>query len=171
MKEIWKDITLEGRDFSVSNLGNLRWKGKLNGPSIRVNKYGYCVFTFKRKSERATITKTIHRVVAITFIGLDEKRKYVNHIDGNKTNNRIDNLEWCTPGENQRHAYRIGLRSNKGSKHPSNKLKESDVLDIVRMLNGKKRQEDIAKIYGVSRTTVGAISNGQTWSHLTGRGK
>lgn len=52
----------------------------------------------------------IHRLVAQTFIPNPLNKSYVNHIDGNKQNDRVDNLEWCTPSENSFHAFRIGLK-------------------------------------------------------------
>lgn len=57
----------------------------------------------------------IHRLVAEAFIGFTEERKYVNHIDGDRTNNHVSNLEICTSGENQKHAYRTGLRGSSAS--------------------------------------------------------
>jgi len=62
----------------------------------------------------------IHRLVAEAFIGFTEERKYVNHIDGNKTNNHVSNLEICTSGENQKHAYRTGLRGSSGAERNGN---------------------------------------------------
>lgn len=62
----------------------------------------------------------IHRLVAEAFIGFTEERKYVNHIDGNKTNNNLSNFEICTSGENQKHAYKTGLRGSSASKNNGN---------------------------------------------------
>lgn len=72
-------------------------------------KNGYFIVTL---SNNGTNCKCyIHRLVAQTFIPNPLKKLYVNHIDGNKQNDRVDNLEWCTPSENNFHAFRIGLRT------------------------------------------------------------
>lgn len=78
--------------------------------------YSYVTLTVNRLA----IKKKIHRLVAITFIPNPESKPQVNHIDGVKSNNHVSNLEWSTPGENQKHAFRIGLKKGKsGSSNPS----------------------------------------------------
>lgn len=62
---------------------------------------------------------TIHRLVAIAYVKKQEGLEYVNHLDGDKVNNNADNLEWCTPKENTRHAIETGLTSGPGPGHPN----------------------------------------------------
>ena len=124
IEEIWKDIPNYENYYQVSNFGNIRsldryYAGKnLKGKPIKLspNKFGYLRFTVKKDS----ITKSlhVHRVVLLTFNPID-KEKQVNHIDGNKSNNRLENLEWCTDSENKIHAYKNGLMvgGNEYSKH------------------------------------------------------
>lgn len=75
----------------------------------RVNK-GYMQIILCKKSKHSTFK--IHRLIAIAFIPNPDNKREINHIDGNKLNNNIDNLEWCTRSENNYHASRMGLKPN-----------------------------------------------------------
>ena len=108
----------------------------------------------------------VHVLVAQHFIGPRPTPKHqVNHIDGDKSNNNVTNLEWVTPSENLKHAFRIGLMNQNGEKHPSVKLNNKNVLEIVRSGTNYKV---LAKKFGVSCGTIWAIRRGISWSHLTG---
>lgn len=111
-----------------------------------------------------------HRLVAMNFISNPENKPEVNHIDGNKENNHVSNLEWVTTKENIRHAVKNGLISDrKGEKHNNALLTNGNVLDIMKLIgDGEKTITDIAKQFNVNRTTVSDIKRGKTWSHLTG---
>lgn len=111
---------------------------------------------------------TIHRLVAITWIPNPNNLEFVNHKDGNKHNNRIDNLEWCTNSYNHEHATKTGLKA-KGDDIGISVLSDCSVLAIKRMLNEKISHNTIAKYFDVSKTTITHINTGKTWKHLTGR--
>lgn len=107
MEEIWKDIKNYENLYQVSNLGNVRSlkynhtnETKLLTPE---NNWGYLRYQLKGKHYRA------HKLVAMTFIPNPNKLTQINHIDGNKHNNRVENLEWCTAKENTNHALQNGL--------------------------------------------------------------
>ena len=108
--EIWKDIVGYDGKYQVSNLG--RVKNSYNHVmTIILDKDGYCQVSLRKTNGNACL-KRLHRLVASAFIPNIENKKYVNHIDGNKKNNNVQNLEWCTNSENIYHAYKIGLRDN-----------------------------------------------------------
>ena len=112
-EEIWKKIDNLIYTYEVSNLGNVRKKLKytrkdrkkyryLNGS---IYKNGYVYFKFDNQTRLSK-----HRLLALYFIPNLENKEQVNHIDGNKLNNDLSNLEWVTAKENSNHAWRIGLQ-------------------------------------------------------------
>ncbi len=107
----------------------------------------------------------IHRLIAETFIPNPDNKPQVNHIDGNKRNNRVDNLEWCTASENQKHSISIGLRTCKGEKNSQSKINAEVALSIFK---DKRQYKEISKQYNVSIPTVSDIKRGYSWTHITG---
>lgn len=117
MKEIWKDIEGYENLYKISNFGNIIskrywllnkyiYKERKIKPTIANNGYIRVSLTKDKKVKYVNI----HRLVAQAFIPNPDNLPCVNHIDGNKENNRVDNLEWCTHSYNNKEAYRIGLR-------------------------------------------------------------
>lgn len=117
--EIWKDVTCND-NYSVSNTGRVRRKGSDNDHST-YEKKGYLQVDLYKDGERSK--KRVNRLVAEAFIPNPESKPEVNHKDGNKSNNNVDNLEWVTKKENCRHAWDNGLvkpsRSMLGKKNPN----------------------------------------------------
>lgn len=104
MEEIWKDVPgCEGKYF-VSNLGRVKGPKKILKPSI--SNWGYERLRIRTNLGKA-ISPRVHRLVAQAFIPNPEGKPEVNHIDGDKRNNRVSNLEWVTPSENKLHDIRI----------------------------------------------------------------
>lgn len=110
-----------------------------------------------------------HRLVMLCFHPQEGAEKLqVNHIDGNKLNNDLSNLEWCTNQENRIHAVKIGLAASlKGEDNPASKLKEEQVLDIVNDLLNAVPYKKIMKKFGCSKSTISAIKNKRNWVYLT----
>lgn len=110
--EIWKDVNGYEGVYQISNLGNIKSlprknaKGKILNPSTNNRGYLRVGLCFKEKVRY----ESIHRLVAEAFIPNRKNLPEVNHINGNKLDNRVENLEWVTKGQNQIHAYKTGLR-------------------------------------------------------------
>jgi len=108
MKEI-----VEFKGYSITEDGRV-WSHKRNKfLSTRVEKNtGYTQITFNLSTDKR-VTRNIHRLLAIAYIDNPENKSDVNHIDGNKLNNKLSNLEWVTRSENLKHAYALGLQPSK----------------------------------------------------------
>ena len=107
MNEIWKDIEDYEELYQISSFGRVRRKKDDYIFKENKNSGGYRVITLtKNKKEKSF---SVHQLVAQAFISNPNNLPQINHIDGNKMNNRVDNLEYCTASENMQHAYKNGL--------------------------------------------------------------
>lgn len=127
--ETWKDIKGYEGKYQVSNLGNVKSLNYNHTSKTKVltpkkNKKYLYVCLYKNNKQ---YYPSIHRLVAETFIDNPKKLTQVNHIDGNKLNNNVENLEWCTHLENMQHADKNGLSNHRGT------IRAVEQLD----LNGK----------------------------------
>lgn len=123
MREIWKDIKEYEGLYQVSNLGNIKSlnrtienKGSIGGEyrikeknrAQTISKTGYYICTLYKKGKGRTFK--VHRLIAEVFIDNPDNLPIINHKDGNKLNNSIDNLEWCDYSHNNKEAYKQGLK-------------------------------------------------------------
>jgi hypothetical protein len=174
--EIWKSIKGYEGIYEVSNLGRVKVleraaKGRFNNIHVFKEKIlkpinqtnGYLKVNLIKNATQKTVL--IHRIVAIAFIQGDNSLT-VNHINGIKTDNRVQNLEWVTLSENHKHAFRLGLKCLKGEKCTTNKLFEHQVIEIKKMLDQGITHQKIADLYKVKRQTITDINLKRRWSHI-----
>ena len=125
----WKEIK-NYENYQVSDCGrirsNLRSKNKENYKEMKLqNKDGYKIIQLNNANSKTMFR--VHRLVAEAFIEKIEGKDIINHIDGNKSNNLVSNLEWCTSSENNKHAFDTKLRENKKT------YTTEDEIEIVRL--------------------------------------
>ncbi len=170
MQEIFKDIPGYEGLYQVSNLGRVRSldrtrkgaynkaiaiKGRILKSSVSNKGYelvGLCKNSVSKK-------KTVHRLVMLAFIPNPNNLPIINHIDGDKLNNNISNLEWCDYKHNSKEAARIGLiKSEIYSKLTTTQVKEIKANSIS--------QKDIAKLYKVHPSTISRIKLSKRWKSV-----
>ena len=111
-------------------------------------------------------TTCIHRMVLEAFIGPRPDGMECRHLDGNKYNNRLENLAWGSHTENMQDSSRHGQRYLKGEEHGSAKLTESEARQILSLVGSGISQRNIANQFGVSESTVYHIASGNRWKHI-----
>lgn len=129
------------------------------------DKHGYKMVRLYRNGD--SCMKKVHRLVAQAYLEEYDENLQVNHKNGVKWDNCLENLEMVTSSENHRHAFKIGLKDQKGEKNNASKLSAYEVT-MIRFLVEKAgiNQKDIAKLFGVSKATVCNIINYKTWGHI-----
>ena len=179
--EIWRGVEGFEDSYQVSNKSRVRsidrtiinsigsvynLKGKILNPMNPENRYP--LVCMRGKGIKAS--KTIHRLVANAFIPNPENKPQINHKNGIKSDNRIENLEWCTASENGLHAYKENLITPLyGSKSPTSILTEENVLSVKRLFrrNRNFHRGRVALKLGVSNSTITSIIKNKNWNHLT----
>lgn len=178
MNEVWKVIP-DWPKYEASSLGRIRRSETRLVLRLNKNPKGYQIIGLSNNGKRSTVT--VAKAVASAFIGPRPDGLQINHIDGVKTNNRPENLEYCTATENNRHAFRLGL--NRGGKyhgthtHPERRpfgerqglsvLTEAQVVEIRQKYQpGKVGYKTLAVEYGVDKQTVCHVIRRRTWKHI-----
>lgn len=188
--EMWKDIKDYEGLYQVNNYGRIRSldklqdfyffsKGNKNGNSKELkevlrpgrfmktttNSFGYkCVGLYKNKKVKYSL---IHRLVAEAFLIPDSKRKHVNHMDSNPGNNKVENLEWCTPAENLEHARKYGGLKDISKKVFVNnaKLADTQILEIIELKRKHAMPNRVlAEQYGLTRRSIDRIISGDAYT-------
>lgn len=163
---IWKNHPTE--PISVSTSGLIKSAhGKIL--ATRLNRSGYQLVTYYDPHAKRHKVATVHRLVLETFIGPRAQHAQANHLNGNKTDNSLTNLEWTTATENRQHAIQNGLwRAAKGENHSQNILTNEQVVLIKEQLNRHNlTQRQIAAHFGVSRGTIQSIASDKNWRRIS----
>jgi len=177
MKEVWKSIDGYEGYYEVSCFGNIRgvdrivkykdggdrlYKGKDLKLEITKDNYKRVVLMKYGNKKRFMV----HRIIAEAFIENIERKPFINHIDGNKSNNIYTNLEWCTASENMLHADKIGLR-DMSTHHPSNSKKVKCIeLNIIFDSIGKATKF-LGKTKNSCSSITRAIKNNRKYCEYT----
>lgn len=132
-----------------------------------VGSHGYISIHLCDKANNRKFFGTLHGIMMKHFIGPPPLNYDVCHNDGNKLNNRLDNLRYDSRKNNMADKLIHG-GSNRGEKQGLSKLKSAQVLEILRLREEGYEQKEIAKLFGVGRKTISHIEIGSTWSWLTG---
>lgn len=175
-KEEWKDADGYEGLYQVSNMGRImRVAGGQGAQAGRILKpilnrhTGYLHVGLYRDGKRTYLY--VHRLVATAFLGVQLSPNHeINHKNGNRADNRVENLEWITRSENHKHAYRVLGREaapSRGEAHGGSKLTRRDVRQIRKLYKtGDHTQADLAEMFGVAKPTIGHITRRETWKHV-----
>lgn len=167
LKETWKDIAGYEGFYLVSNFGRIksvainRKYGKKTNRTIyckpNIIKSGYCYTQLCKNGYSSRKGIQIHRLVANAFLPNPFNKPDVNHKDGNKQNNRVDNLEWVTKSENSKHAFENGFLHL-----PPPKL-TIKIAEKIRSLYPFYNQYELAERFNISQTCVWSVVNNKRW--------
>ena len=179
VNEIWKPVVNEkmrNGQYEVSSLGRLRNKNTGHILKPFISNTGYCRISINdfRTSKKKNTNLSVHRLVAEAFIPNECNKPEVNHKDGNKMNNSVDNLEWSTESENRHHAYTTHL-DPQGEERINAKLSNSIVHRISKLLSEGYRPTDIARTveheflylnYDAVKKIICDIQRGRSWQFI-----
>lgn len=163
--EEWRCVVGFEGQYAVSDHGNMmsmNFAGSgLPGILKQRMRNGYSAVALNHNKMR-----NVHRLVAEAFLGLEKAGMQVNHLDGDKRNNMLANLEWVTPSENMKHAFRTGLQSNRGENHSRATLTDDKVREIRRLLALGFKQKEVSDMMGVKPGVISRVHTRARWGHV-----
>ena len=175
MEEIWKQLVYPGfpteNHFIISSWGRVKNSSTgniLKQHLLRSGYYSVRVWVGSQKKKRHILA---HRAVAYAFLENPNGYIVINNLDGDKTNNHVENLEWCTYGHNLQHSYNSGLFDRakiSGEKNHASKLTWDDVKFIrEKYANTDCTQRSLVDEFGVSRQVINSVIQNKTWKDST----
>jgi hypothetical protein len=161
MKEIYKIIP-DYPNYEASNLGNIRTlkTGKIRKLQERKDGYLQVGLYVNNKIQ----FQQVHRLIA--FAWLQNRNNIINHIDSNRNNNNVTNLEWCDNSHNQLHAIKNGAENKKNEEHPSTTLKNKQVLEMRKLYKNGSSYKELSKKYNKPYSTIYNIINRYYWKNI-----
>ena len=176
MNEEWRDVVGYEGLYMVSNFGRVKSIERTRnsgtggyvqkGRIMSANNKGYPAVTFYKGGKCKRFM--IHRLVACTFIPTSNKKLVVNHIDGNRKNNHVDNLEWCTQKQNIAHAISIGIGTI-GERNGLSKFTNDEVRELRKMYvpyDPEFGASALARKHGVPLKTMWFILTRRTYKSV-----
>ena len=160
MKEIWKDVIGYEGFYQISNLGRCKRLYKHRNEKILKpikTPHGYFNYSFCVNSKFKAMS--IHRLVAIHFIPNPDNYPEVNHIDADKSNYSVDNLEWCTRSHNIKHAHTLGLVFPNKATDSIRKVNAINRPIILKMKKKGFTLHEISRVSGISISTISKTIN------------
>lgn len=158
-------VILNYPDYAITKEGQIwskrfcRWLKSYKGTK------GYLYIDLCKNKKRKSFR--VHRLVLETFVGLCPDGMQCRHLNGNPSDNRLGNLCWGTPEENQHDRIRHGTKTRlQGEQHGRSKLTEQEVKEIWKLWWSNMTQKEIAKIYNVSGANISSIVNKKSWRHI-----
>jgi hypothetical protein len=177
----WRTV-LGFDQYEISDEGNVRHKRPRRGdPEILKgsrDKDGYLTVylcrlePFERRAIGSRLNRRVHRLAWEAFVGPIPKGMQINHKNGVKFDNRLENLEVCTPAENTRHGFRVlgrkpVMNPHPGSKNGRAKLTEADIPTIRKLIANGATDNELSEQFKVSPASIWWIRRGVTWKHVS----
>lgn len=176
-KEIWKDIKGYEGLYQISNKGRVKSLARVikrnNGRELPLKERikndvydnkGYSRINLSKNGKSKK--HSVHRLVANAFLIKQKHQDQVNHIDGDKKNNDVSNLEWCTGKENVRHSYAIGKASHVGERNTFATINDDIAREIIKLKDSGLTAKKVGQKVGASKNVVYSIWQGKTWTHV-----
>lgn len=169
MSEIWKPVRGYEDVYAVSSTGRVKriagGQGAQDGLILtpQMNRFGYMQVGLNRDNKKTMFR--VHRLVMAAFS--NDIGDQVNHKNGIRHDNRLENLEWCTHAENVRHGFRVTKNhTHVGENHPGARMNAQSVAELRRRFDGGERLCDLAEMFGLTHSGASQIAHRRTWRHI-----
>ena len=170
--EEWRDVPGYEGIYAASNLGRIKRltsmtrakAGDVLKPYLGNN--GYWMIGLRHGKKRKKFT--VHRLIMLTFVSIPFVNAEVNHINGDKLDNRLSNLEWVKHSDNIKHSYVLGrkISSAPGENNAWHKLTDKTVIEIRALAEKGVKHSEIARLFNVSQTCILSVVRRKTWKHI-----